>query len=114
MKKTLLVVLISTFLNAGLFGDTEEEQRIGQQKLIKLMTRGENHEITKLYKVNQKLKKLLSKRHINYKIPLQNMRREQNIKKITNRLIITEKEELKILRYENKELKRLIEINYIK
>lgn len=108
MKKIIFSILIITTSSfSGIFGDTEEEREIAKERLQKMIMHGENKELLEIRKENMNIKKALTKNKINFECVLKNKI------KVKNQFIITEKEEMKILEEEQKELKRLLEVNYI-
>lgn len=95
-----------------------EEEKINAHNRLFGAMMGSNspvqEEIEKLNKDMKKFIKLLTKRLINYKIPMQTMRRREKIKKLNNILLVSYEEELKLRRLEHKELSRLIKVNHIR
>ncbi len=114
MKKIFILLVILTFsINAGLFGDTEEEQRIGKENLTKAIMGKQDPRIQALNRENNYLKKILRKHNIDYKTIINTKKRGGKIKNITQQLITPEKEQIKALEQINKELKRLLNANNI-
>ncbi len=108
-----LLFITSTLIYAGLFGDTKEEQRIGKENLTKAIMGKQDPRIQTISRENEYLKKILRKHHIDYKTIINAKKRAHQIKNITNRLTTPEAEQVKALQQINKELIRLLEVNYI-
>lgn len=112
MKNIIIIsLLFSVITTAGIFGDTDEERKIASKRMGTILY-GKDKTLN-LRKENYQIKKLLKNKHINYEYPLKTMRAKNDIKEVNNRFTITEEEEIKILKKENEELKRLMTVNYI-
>jgi len=114
MKKifTSIIILLS-FTHAGLFGETEEEKRNSKEKLRLAMSLEQNPLIKKIRKENKYYKKILKEHKINYKSVIEQKKRANNINDIKNYFLVSEKKEIETLEQINKELLRLLEVNYI-
>ena len=114
MKKIITSVLIISYLYPGVFGETEEEKRNAIEKLRLAMTLQQNPKIKKIRDENKYLKKLLTKHNINYKQIIKQKKKAKKINDINNFFLVNEKKEIETLEQINKELIRLLEVNYIK